>query len=428
VQIGREYPVEMPAGTLWRDREFVKLWSGQAISQIGSRITRTALPFAAVLVLGAGPLQMGILGGVSAAAILLFGLFAGAWADRVRRKPILIFTDLGRAAVLATVPLAAWRGSLTMMQLYVVAAVSGLLTVLFDVSYQAYVPSLVKRDNLVSANAKLALSESIAEVSGPGIAGFLIQALTAPIAIVFDAASFLLSAASIALVRREEPAPAERSGTDIFEEIGDGLRTCWGNPYLRVMALRTATAVLFAGFFASLYPLLTVKVLGLTPAAIGVVISTGGAFAIGGAALAERLVGRLGIGRAMLGALLMTGVTTFLHPMAHGSVALCCAFLIAGQAGDFAWPLLTTTEMSLRQATAPPERLARVNSAMSLMFNGIIPVGSFVGGALAEAIGVREAMFVGAAGYALSSLWVILSPIRELRELPAANAASSAVT
>jgi predicted MFS family arabinose efflux permease len=418
----------MPSGSLWRDREFVKLWTGQAISQIGSRITRTAIPFTGVIVLGAGPLEMGILGGVSAAAILLFGLFAGAWADRVRRRPILIATDLARAVVLATVPVAALRGALTMTQLYVVAGLASVLTVLFDVSYQAYVPSLVEREKLVQANAKLALSESIAEVSGPGIAGFLVQALTAPVAIAFDAVSFVLSAVSITLVRRPEPPPAERSGTHILEEIADGLRTSWRNPYLRPMALRSGTAALFAGFFASLYPLFTVKVLGLEPSVIGVVIATGGAFAIAGAALSERLVRRLGVGRAMIGALLVTGAASFLHPMAHGSVALCCVFLIAGQAGDFAWPPLITTEVSLRQSVAPAAVLGRVNSSMNLVFNGIIPVGAFVGGALAEAIGVREAMFVGAGGYALSALWVIFSPIRHLRELPATNAATSAVT
>ena len=418
----------MPSGSLWRDREFVKLWTGQAISQVGSRITRTAIPFTGVIVLEAGPLEMGILGGVSAAAILLFGLFAGAWADRVKRRPILIVADLGRAVVLATVPLAAMRGTLTMTQLYAVAGLTSVLTVLFDVSYQAYVPSLVKREHLVQANAKLALSESIAEVSGPGLAGFLVQALTAPIAIAFDAVSFVLSAISIALVGRQEPPPAERAGTHILEEIADGLQTSWRDPYLRPMALRSGTAALFAGFFGSLYPLFTVKVLGLEPSVIGVVVATGGAFAIVGASLSERLVRQLGVGPAMTGALLLTGATTFLHPMAHGSVVLCCVFLIAGQAGDFAWPALTTTEMSLRQAVAPPAVLGRVNSSMNLVFNGVIPIGAFVGGALAEVIGVRAAMFVGAAGYALSALWVIFSPIRHLRELPATKAATSAVT
>ena len=414
--------------SLWRDREFVKLWAGQAISQVGSRITRTALPFAAVIVLGAGPLEMGFLGAVSAASILVFGLFAGAWADRLRRRPILILTDLGRAAVLATVPIAALQGSLTMTLLYVVAAVTSVLTVLFDASYQAYVPSLVSRDNLVPANSKMALSESIAEVSGPGIAGFLVQALTAPVAIAVDAVSFVVSAVSIALVRRPEPPPAGRGDTHILGEIADGLRTSWRNPFLRAMGLRAANAALFAGFYASLYPLFTVKVLGLSPSIIGVVIAAGGAFAVVGAAIAERVVRHFGFGPAMIAALVAASLATFLHPMAHGSVLLCCVFLIAAQAGDFAWPLLNVTEISLRQAVAPPAALGRVNSAMSLLFSGVIPIGSFVGGALAEVIGVRPAMFVGAAGFALSSLWVVFSPIRHLRELPATNAATSGVT
>lgn len=418
----------MSPGSLWRDREFVKLWTGQAISQVGSRITRTALPFAAVLVLGAGPFEMGVLGGVSTAAVLLFGLFAGAWADRLRRRPILIVADLGRAAVLASIPIAALRDSLTMTRLYVVAGITGLLTVLFDVSYQAYVPSLVRRENLLQANAKLALSESIAEVSGPAIAGFLVQALTAPAAIAFDALSFLVSAVSIALVRRTEPPPAERGNTHMLAEIRDGLRTSWRNPYLRAMALRSATAALFMGFFASLYPLFTVKVLGLTPAVIGVVVATGGAFAVAGAWLSEWIVRRMGFGAAFVGAVLFTNGTTFLHPMAHGSVALCCLFLVAGQLGDFAWPTINITETSLRQAVAPVDALGRVNSAMNLMFNGMIPVGAFAGGALAEAIGVRAAMFVGGGGYLLSTLWLIFSPIRHLRDLAATNSATSAVT
>ena len=420
----------MAQTSLWQNRDFVRLWTGQAISQVGSRITRTALPFAAVITLDAGPLQMGILSGAAAASVLIFGLFAGAWADRLRRRPILIWTDLARAAVLTTAPVAAMRHSLTMTHLYIVAAAAGLLTVLFDVSYQAYVPSLVERENILQANAKLALSESVAEVSGPGIAGFLVTALTAPIAILFDAASFLVSAVSISLVRTPEPPPETRHpDSHIGREIAEGLRVSWRNPYLRAMVLRAATAALFMGFFASLYPLFTVKVLNLSPSLIGIVVASGGAFALAGAAVSERLVRGLGLGRALLCAVLFTNFTTFLHPLAHGPAALACAFLVAGQLGDFAWPAINITETSLRQASAPPRLLGRVNSAMNLLFNGFIPVGAFAGGALASVTGVRTAMFVGGAGYLVSTLWLVFSPIPALRELPAStNEASSAVT
>jgi predicted MFS family arabinose efflux permease len=418
----------MSRASLWGHRDFVKLWTGQAISQIGSRITRTALPFAAVLTLGAGPFEMGILAGASAAAMLVFGLFAGALADRLRRRPLLIAADLARAVILFSVPLAAARHSLTMTHLYVVAAAAGIFTVLFDVSYQAYVPSLVDRENVLQANAKLALSESIAEVSGPGLAGFLVQALTAPLAVAFDAVSFLASAFSLTLIRKQEAKPRRATEAHIRHEIAEGLRVTWRDPYLRAMGLRLFQAALFMGFFGSTYVLLVAKVLALPPSTVGMIVSVGGAFAILGSASAERLVRRFGVGPAFIGAVVFTGFTSFLHPMAHGSFALCCAFLVAGQFGDFAWPLLNVTETSLRQSAAPPAVLGRVNSAMHLLFNGMIPVGSFLGGMIAAGIGVRATMIVGAGGYLLSSLWLLFSPVRQLRELPqaAANAAASA--
>jgi predicted MFS family arabinose efflux permease len=418
----------MSRPSLWGHREFVKLWVGQSISQVGSRITRTALPFAAVLTLGAGPWEMGILAGAAAAASLVFGLFAGAWADRLRRRPILIGTDLARAAVLLAVPIAAMRHSLSMGLLYVVAAITGALTVLFDSSYQAYVPSLVERENIVQANSKLSLSDSVAEITGPGLAGFLVQALTAPIAIAFDAASFLLSALSLSLIRKQEETPARVQGSRMLDEIRDGLRFVWHNRLLRAMAMRSATAAFFAGSFGSLYAMLTVKVLGLPPAMIGLIVSIGGAFAIVGSLIAERFVRRFGVGRALLGAAVFSGLTTFLHPLAHGSTAMAVAFLSAGQCGDIVFPILIITEVSLRQSVTPPHLLARVNSAMNLLFNGIIPIGAFVGGAVASVLGVRTTMLIGAAGYLASSLWIVASPILRLRDMPAASEATSAAT
>jgi Na+/melibiose symporter-like transporter len=411
---------------LWRDREFVKLWTGQGVSQVGSRITRTALPFVAVIVLGATPWQMGLLSGASAGASLAVGLFAGAWVDRLKRKPILIAADLARAAALSVVPLAAVGGRLSMPLLYLVAGVVAILTVLFDAAYPAYVPSIVEREQLVEVNAKLALSESLAEVSGPGLAGFLVQALTAPIAIAFDAASFLVSAVSLALVRKTEPAPV-RSETHILTEIAAGLREIPRNPYLRALALRSATAFFFGGFMGAMYPLFTVKVLGLSPAAIGLVVSVGGAMAIIGSAVTEKVVGRLGFGRAFLWTSIFVGCTTFLHPLAHGPMWMAVAFLVAGQFGDLGWPILTVSEMSLRQSVAPPQLLGRINSAMNLMFNGVLPIGSLAGGAIAEVVGVRGTMLIGAGGFLVSAVWLL--PIRHLRELPlATNSATSAVT
>ena len=180
---------------LWREPDFLKLWVGQGISQAGSTISQIALPLLAINVLHASAFQMGLLGGVNAAAILMFGLFAGAWADRVRRRPILILADIGRLILLGTIPFAALFYQVTMAHLYVVAFTSSILNVLFDVSYQAYLPSLVERENILECNSKLALTESIAGIAGPGFTGVLVQLITAPMAILFDAASFLCSAA-----------------------------------------------------------------------------------------------------------------------------------------------------------------------------------------------------------------------------------------
>jgi predicted MFS family arabinose efflux permease len=412
----------MPPRGLWREPDFLKLWAGQAVSQMGSWITLVGLPMTAALLLKASPLQMGILSGAGAAAILLFGLFAGAWADRLRRRPILIWADLGRAALLGTIPLAVAFGRLTMGHLYLVAAASAILTVFFDVSYQAYLPSLVSPANILEGNSKMALSESIAGVVGPGLTGVLIQALTAPIAILFDAISFLGSALSVWLIRKPEPRPEPSAAPDIGREIMEGLRASWREPILRTLLLRAAMAAIFGGFGGSLYILFAVRELRINAVLLGAIISVGGFSDLFGALTAERLVRRFGFGRTLIGAALLIGVAGLLPPLAHGPVALCAAFLAVAQLGDMAWSIYNINELTLRQAVAPSHVLGRVNSAAHLTFRGVLPVGALLGGAVAEVIGLRGAMFVGASGFLLSTLWLICSPMRRLRELPEPSA------
>jgi predicted MFS family arabinose efflux permease len=410
----------MPRQGLWREPDFLKLWAGQAVSQVGSWITLVGLPLIAAKLLNASPLQMGILSGSGAAAILLFGLFAGAWADRLRRRPILIWTDLGRTAVLATVPLAAVFGRLTMTHLYVVAAASAALTVFFDVSYQAYLPSLVTPENLLEGNSKLALSESMAGVVGPGLTGVLVAAITAPMAILFDAVSFVCSAISVWLIRKPEPRPEPSAAPHIGREIMEGLRASWHEPILRTLLLRAATASFFVGFGGSLYILFAVRELRLNAVLLGAVIAVGGVSGVFGALITERLVRRFGFGRTLIGAALLPAVAALLPPLAHGPVALCAAILAVAQLGDMGWSIYDINELTLRQAVAPRHVLGRVNSAAHLTFRGVLPGGALLGGALAEAMGLRAAMFVGAGGFLLSTLWLICSPIRGLREVPKA--------
>ncbi|HWZ33127.1 MAG TPA: MFS transporter [Bryobacteraceae bacterium] len=403
---------------LLRNSDFLKLWTGQTISQIGSRITREGLPLTAVVMLGATPFQMGIMNGASGAVVLACGLFAGAWADRLRRRPILIVTDLGRAAVLGMVPLLALLHRLAMPHLYAIATAAGVLTVLFDVSYQAYLPSLVERENLLEGNSRLALSDSIAEIAGPGLTGVLVQWMTAPLAILFDAVSFLCSAFSMALIRKREPQPAPAADPHIGREIRDGLQTCWRHRVLRAIAARTGVGSFFMGFIGSMYILFAMRELKINPALLGAIIAVGGASSLLGALVAEPLVKRIGYGPSLIGAAALTGAGALLVPLAHGPVIVCAMFMVASQMTDAGWTVYSISEIAIRQSIVPDRLLGRVNSAMQLLFRGIYPAGAFVGGAVAQRIGVRNTMLAGAVGILCSNLFLVLSPVRTMKSVP----------
>jgi len=409
---------------LWRNRDFVKLWVGQTISELGSRITRDGLPLAAVIVLGAAPAQMGLLAAIGSAPVLLLGLVAGVWVDRLRRRPILIVADLGRAALLATIPLAAALGTLGIGQLYLVTALAGSLTLFFDVAYESYLPSLVERENMVEGNSKLALSGSVAEFAGPTLAGFLVQTLTAPIAILFYALSFIVSAVSVALIRKAED-PLQRDSqapvsfsphpSSLRREALEGLQVLLNQPVLRAFAANSGTRSFFGNFLAGLYGLYAIRVLGLGPAALGVIIAMGGVGDLLGALLAARLVRRAGLGETLIGASVTNGLIGFLLPLAGGLPILAAAFLVAGQLfGDMARTIYDIHAVSLRQAITPDRLLGRTNASMQLLTAGVGPMGALVGGILGQAIGVRQAIFVSALGSSLACLWLIFSPVRKL--------------
>lgn len=417
---------------LWRSADFIKLWAGQTISQLGSRITRDGLPLAAVLVLEATPSQMGLLAALGSAPVLVLGLVAGVWVDRLRRRPILIVADLGRAALLATIPLAAVMGVLTIEQLYLVAALAGVLTLFFDVAYQSYLPSLVERENILEGNTKLALSDSVAEFAGPTLAGLLVQVLTAPIAILFDALSFLVSAASVALIRKAEgsaprdqatsaqTAPEAESSLDprppsFQSEALEGLRVVLRQPVLRALAGTSSTHSFFGSFLAGLYGLYVIRVLGLGPAALGAIIAVGGVGNLLGALLAARLVRRAGLGATLIGASIANGLIGFLLPLAGGPPLAVAAFLVAGQLfGDMAQTIFDIHAVSLRQAITPDRLLGRTNASMQLLEAGLGPIGALVGGVLGQIAGVREAIFISALGRLLAFLWLVPLPVRGL--------------
>ncbi|HEY3082772.1 MAG TPA: MFS transporter [Chloroflexota bacterium] len=401
-------------------RDFTKLWLGQAVSRFGSGITGSALPLAALLVLGASPAQMGLLAALGAAPVLLVGLFAGVWVDRVRRRPLMVWADLGRAGFLASIPAAWLLGGLRFEQLLLVAALVGVLTVLFGVAYQSFVPELVGRRRILAANSRLATVDALAEITTPGLAGLLVQAVGAPMAILLDALSFVASAASVALVRTQERAPAPKTeAAGVRRELLEGLRVVGRSRLLRPIAAYAATREFFGNFIGVLYALFALRDLGLDPVLLGITIGVGGVSNLAGAAAVGPVTRRFGVGPTMLGAVAVGSLSAFLIPLAGGPVLLGFALLCASQAFDAIHPLYEVNALSVRQTATPDHLLGRVNASMHVLEGALAPVGALVGGLLGDMIGTRETLFVAAFGIAASALWLLGSPLAALREAPA---------
>ncbi|TMD78155.1 MAG: MFS transporter [Chloroflexi bacterium] len=400
---------------LWKDSDFVKLWLGRTVSNFGSGITGIALPLTAVLVFGATPIQMGILGALDGVSVLVIGLVAGVWVDRVRRRPLLIATDLGRAFILGTIPLAALLGVLRIGQLYVVAALAGMLTVLFNVANPAFLPSLIPQESLVEGNSKLGMSDSLAEIGGPAVAGPLVQLISAPFAILFDALSFLFSACCLGLIHTPEPPPTAREQRkSLWYDLVEGLRMVLKNPLLRALAGSAGTFSLFGNFIGALYALYVIRQLGAPPIFLGLLIATGGVSALVGALLAERVVRRFGLGRTVGMGLFMYGATGLLIPLAGGSVALALSLLFFSQLiGDASVSIYLIAEVSLRQSIVPANVLGRANASMLLLSQGVAPLGALLAGILGGMIGLRLTILIGVLGVMLAGTWLLLSQVRK---------------
>jgi MFS family permease len=396
--------------------DFYKLWGGQTISELGSAITYNGLPLLAVITLNATPVQLGLLTAAGSVPVILFGLVAGVWVDRLRRRPVMIAADLGRAAVLVSLPIAALLGVLHAGQLYWVAALAGALGVFFNAAYRAYLPTLVSREALVASNSRLTLSSSVVEIVGPGLAGALVQAITAPLAILFDSLSYLVSAVSLAIIRQPEPPPPPPGGyQSAFKEAVEGFSLVMHHPVLRALALQGVVGNFFGSFFAVLYALYVIRVLHLTPIALGVAIGVGGVSSVFGSLFAEQAARRFGLGVTLIAGLLIGDLFTVLGPLAASVGGLGFAFLIISQASDIAGTIYNIHATSLRQSIPPERMLGRVIASTDLLVTGIGPVGALVGGLLGARFGPQVALSIAVAGFFLSSLIVIASPIRKLK-------------
>ena len=410
-----------PPGSLWSHADFLRLWSAQSVSAVGARITREGLPLAAVLTLKAPPEQLGALAALSLAPGLIVGLTAGGFVDRSRRRGLLIGADLARMAVLLTVPVAAWLHILTMGQLYGAAVLVGAASVLFEIADHAYLPGLVGRDNILDANAKLSVTDSIAEIGGPALAGALIQWLAAPLAIAVNAATYLVSALFLGAIKTREPPPpaATERRSHLLADLRAGVGIIWANPLLRPLFLTAAASNLFIYFFASLYVVFAIRALGLTPALLGVTVAVGGVSALVGALFGPAMIRRLGIGPAYLVAALLAAASALLIPMARGTGASAMLYLVLAQLlGDGFGVIAGVAATSLRQSVTPPESLGRVGAVFQAGPGGLAMVGALAGGLLAGHLGIRTTLTIAALGCMAAPIWCLFSPLARLRESP----------
>ncbi len=400
-------------GGLWRHRDFLSLWGAETISQFGSQVSFLALPLVAILALEESAFEVAALTSVTFLPFLFFTLPAGVWVDRLRRRPILVLGDLGRALVLLSVPLAYWADALTIWQLYAVGFVTGTCTVFFDVAYQSYVPSLVGREHLVEANSKLEISRAGANIGGPGLAGGIVSLLTAPVAVLADALSFVVSALMLGGIRAKEEAPPRESRRSIRSELGEGLRYVFTHPYQRGMVAAVAISNFFGQVVFSILLVYAVRELGLSAGTIGIALAIGNLGTLASALTARRIGDRLGAGRTIVLAACLFGPGTLviaLAPQAYALPSIVVAMWILGFGGI----LYNVTAISLIQAITPDRLLGRANASRRFVVWGVVPFGGFAGGGLATLIGLRETIFVGAVGGVFAVIPILLSPVRSV--------------
>ena len=418
------------SGGLWKNRAFTQLWIAHVTSGAGTAITTVALPLTAVLVLGATPSEMGLLVAAGSLPNLLFGLFAGVWVDRVRRRPILVWADLGRALLLVSVPAAAWLGNLSFLQIWIVTFTAGTLTVFFQIAAISVLPALVEKSELVEANSRLSTSDAVVAIAGPAAAGGLVQLFSAPKAILVDAASYLFSALALSGVSEDEPtkaAPADADDTKgrkeqirsaivtIGREVGEGVYELLRTPLLRALTITSSLGMLAGSLSAAVEMLFLVNQLNFTPSVIGIVAACGGVGSLVGAMLAANAARFMQAGRALVAGKLL---------WIAGSLLLASADLIGNEyvaAGTsralvgLGSTIYFVNQISLRQTITSIRLLGRVTAARRFVLFGVATIGAFIGGVLGETIGLRATLLVGSAALAVELALLLASTVRQAR-------------
>jgi MFS family permease len=408
-----------PPTRLWQ-RNFQLLWSGQAISQVGSQVTIWALPLTAVLLLHASPFQTGLLAAAGIAPYVLAGLFAGVWVDRVPRRPLMIAADMGRALLVLSIPLAAYTGNLTFLQLYGVAAGMGAGAIVFDIASVAFLPSVVCSDHLLDANSTLEVSNAAASMVGPGLAGVLVQLLSGPGALLADTLSFVVSFSSLACMRiRETLLPHSESHRPSWQhEIMQGVRLVATHAMLRPLALSSALFGFFDTMLVAIYVPYLVHELHIPAAVLGLIFGVAAAGGLLGASLAATVAKRAGLGRAMVGGMVVAALAELVIAIAQGPLLLAAALVTVGEAGVQGGDIVfTVTNRSARQIVVAEEAQGRTTATIRVLAASCAAVGAVLGGWMADHFGLRPTVLIAGMGTIIAAILLWSSPIRHEREL-----------
>jgi MFS family permease len=400
-------------------RDFNALWFGQSVSLFGNAVTMLALPSVAILALRATPLQVGILNALEFAAFPVLGLAVGVWADRTARRPIMITANLVRAAILASILVAALSHRLGFVQLAIAATILGIGAVFFEICYQSYLPTIVDRAALSAANSRLEFTRSIAQIGGNGLAGPLISAIGAPLALGVDAISFLVSTVSLAIIRTPEPsrAPSADKAPSFVADLREGLAVVLGSPVLRAISACTATTNFGSSMTGAVFLIFAYRQLHLTPTVMGIVLAAAN-LGFAGAALATWCQRRWGIGPTLAVIAFTGGIVTLCLPLASlgaPAIVLFAAELVT----TFLVPIYNINQVSLRQSMVPLELQGRMNATIRTFVWGTMPLGALAGGFLGNAIGSIGTILVAGTIQALACLWIVTSPVIRLREITA---------
>ncbi|WET76271.1 MFS transporter [Amycolatopsis sp. QT-25] len=401
---------------LWHNTDFTKLWGGETLSQVGSQITLLVLPLIAILHLDAGAEQLGWLKAAQTAPVLVIALLAGVWLDNHRRRPLLVLTNLGRAALLGLIPLLFLADGLTLAAVLVISALIGTLTVCFDIGYVSYLPTLVERDQLVSANARLESTYSIAEIGGPGLGGLLVGLLAAPFVLLADAMTYLLAAIGISRIKRVEPQPPPRQSPSLWRDMREGVRFTFRDGHLRILAAQSAVFNCFEQAILTLYLLYGIETLGLSASLLGGLLAAGSAGALAGALFAGRIGRRTGSGGATVLAMAISSVSLFAVPAATGAPAAVITILLAGLVLHGAGlAVFNVYALSIRAEIVPSHHLSRVTGSYRLVIDGAVPLGGLLGGYLGAFAGLRAAMWLCGACLTISCVLFAFSRMRYYR-------------